>query len=365
MSEPLNPDLARALQDPARLVRADPALLEEVRRAGSPAQAELERRVSDAETVEDRYAAAAMLAALFDHRGPLDQTARGYGGTPPTELLDLADVPALRPALRQALSSPVRTGLLEWATTADPSRPPLELAMAARDLGVRDAAVLRSVADRADQVARQDSTGTHRGPLTRFSEVLRQAADAGGGDAAASSTGSGSWPSAQAPGAGSGPAVTTTGIPASEMLREDEQRDSDSAARTYPGDGVPVRDSIAGPGADPAGNGSPSGRNKIFDADRFWPMGPRRTDGAGGTSAGDDDVAPPATVDGPAERPGPTAPPREPSTNDLYHGAGSDRWVDRRPQGEEARAEEKNVIRNWAITFAVIVAIIVMLVLVL
>ena len=149
MSDSLDPELARALQEPARLVRADPALLETVRQAGSPAQAELMRRASDAGTVEDRYAAAAMLAALFGHRGPLDQAAHGYGSTPPLELLALADVPALRPALRESLSSPVRTGLLEWATTADPSRPPLELAMAARDLGLSDAAVLRSVADRA------------------------------------------------------------------------------------------------------------------------------------------------------------------------------------------------------------------------
>ena len=53
MTEPLDPELARALQEPARLVRADPALLDAVRRAGSPAQTELVRRASDAGTVED------------------------------------------------------------------------------------------------------------------------------------------------------------------------------------------------------------------------------------------------------------------------------------------------------------------------
>lgn len=36
MSDSLDPGLARALQEPARLVRADPALLETVRQAGSP-----------------------------------------------------------------------------------------------------------------------------------------------------------------------------------------------------------------------------------------------------------------------------------------------------------------------------------------
>ena len=53
MSDSLDPELARALQEPARLVRADPALLDTVRQAGSPAQAELMRRVSDVRTVED------------------------------------------------------------------------------------------------------------------------------------------------------------------------------------------------------------------------------------------------------------------------------------------------------------------------
>ena len=247
MSDSLDPELARALQEPARLVRADPALLETVRQAGSPAQAELMRRASDAGTVEDRYAAAAMLAALFGHRGPLDQAAHGYGSTPPLELLALADVPALRPALRESLSSPVRTGLLEWATTADPSRPPLELAMAARDLGLSDAAVLRSVADRADQVA-QGAGRAQKGPLTRFSEVLRAAATSAQDGGAASSSPK-SRPTPQEPLASQGPAVTTTGIPAPEMLEDDELDEPSQPSGRYPGEGVPVRDSIAGPGA--------------------------------------------------------------------------------------------------------------------
>ena len=356
MSESLDPELAHALQEPARLVRADPAQLEAVRRAGTPAQAELMRRASDAASVEDRYAAAALLAALFHHRGPLDQAAHGYGSTPPTELLALADVPALRPALRDALSSPVRTGLLEWATTADPSRPPLELAMAARDLGLHDAAVLRSVADRADQVARQDSSGAHRGPLTRFSEVLRQAADAEPegvtpGDAASSSAGS----AAQEPTFTSGPAVTTTGIPASELLDDDEQ-DAPATGTRYPGEGVPVRDSIAGPG----GSGT-------YDAPRFPQPGndPRTAD---------DDAARPGTAPGggwgngdrtDTDSYGPPMPPREPSTNDLYYGAGSDRWANHDPNSEESRAADRHAGRNLAIVFALIVAIIVVLVMVL
>ncbi|RLZ03353.1 hypothetical protein CWC38_06105 [Kocuria tytonicola] len=356
MSDSLDPGLAHALQEPARMVRADPGQLEAVRRAGTPAQAELMRRASDAASVEDRYAAAAMLAALFNHRGPLDQAAHGYGGTPPTELLDLADVPALRPALRQTLSSPVRTGLLEWATTADPARPPLELAMAARDLGLDDAAVLRSVADRADQVARQDTSGAHRGPLVRFSEVLRQAADAEPegavpGDAASSSA----RPAAQEPTFASGPAVTTTGIPAAELL-DDDERDAPATGSRYPGEGVPVRDSIAGPG----GIGT-------YDTPRFpQPDSDPR--------AADDDAARPGTAPGGGwgggDRPGPDSygpggPPRQPSTNDLYYGAGSERWADRDPNSEESRAEDRHAGRNLAIVFAVIVAIIVVLVMVL
>lgn len=350
MTEPLDPELARALQEPARLVRADPTLLETVRQAGSPAQAELLRRASDAGTVEDRYAAAAMLAALFGHRGPLDQAAHGYGSTPPLELLALADVPALQPALRESLSSPVRTGLLEWATTADPSRPPLELAMAARDLGLSDAAVLRSVADRADQVA-QSAGRAQKGPLARFSEVLRAAADSAQGGAAASSPVSASRPSPQDPVLSQGPAVTTTGIPASEMLDDDELDEPSQPSGRYPGEGVPVRDSIAGPGAGAAREtwdpGSLSGR----------PADGETQDGYDGARA--------PGPDGPPDGYGPPVPPRQPSTNELYYGVGSERHAPRDPNSEETRNENRSVARNWAITFAVIVAIMVLLVILL
>lgn len=345
MSDSLDPELARALQEPARLVRADPALLDTVRQAGSPAQAELMRRISDVRTVEDRYAAAAMLAALFGHRGPLDQAAHGYGSTPPSELLALADVPALQPALRESLSSPVRTGLLEWATTADPSHPPLELAMAARDLGLSDVAVLRAVADRADQVA-HDVAPAQREPLARFSEVLRAAADnpRDGGAAA-----SGSMPTPQGPVGSQGPAVTTTGIPASEMLGEDELDEPSLPGHRYPGEGVPVRDSIAGPGAN-----APR---------QTWEPGSLSGRPTGGESQDGNDAAHPAGPSGSPDRHEPPVPPREPSTNELYYGVGSDRYADRDPDSEQTRAEDRHVARNWAIVFAVIVAVIVVLVL--
>ncbi|WP_058955513.1 hypothetical protein [Kocuria rhizophila] len=348
MSDSLDPELARALQEPARLVRADPALLNTVHQAGSPAQAELMRRTSDAGTVEDRYAAAAMLAALFGHRGPLDQAAHGYGSTPPSELLDLAEVPALRPALRESLSSPVRTGLLEWATTADPSRPPLELAMAARDLGLSDAAVLRSVADRADQVA-QGAAPAQRDPLAHFSEVLRAAADSPRDGGAASSSAPGSMPTPQGPAGSQGPAVTTTGIPASEMLGEDELDEPARPGSRYPGEGVPVRDSIAGPGA-----GAPR---------QIWEPGSFSGRPADGESRDGDGAARPAGPAGSPDRHGPPVPPREPSTNELYYGVGSDRYADRDPDSEQTRAEDRHAARNWAIVFAVIVAVIVVLVL--
>lgn len=348
MSGSLDPELARALQEPARLVRADPALLDTVRQAGSPAQAELIRRVSDVRTVEDRYAAAAMLAALFGHRGPLDQAAHSYGSTPPSELLDLADVPALRPALRDALSSPVRTGLLEWATTANPSHPPLELSMAARDLGLSDAAVLRSVADRADQVA-HDAAPAQREPLARFSEVLRAAADNPRDGGAAASSAPGSMPTPQGPVGSQGPAVTTTGIPASEMLGEDELDEPSRPGHRYPGEGVPVRDSIAGPGAN-----APR---------QTWEPGSLSGRPIGGESQDENDAAHPAGPSGSPDRHRPPVPPREPSTNELYYGVGSDRYADRDPDSEQTRAEDRHVARNWAIVFAVIVAVIVVLVL--
>ncbi|MDN5700137.1 MAG: hypothetical protein L0G85_07435 [Kocuria sp.] len=363
MSEELDPDLARALSEPARLVRADPALLDVVRDAGAPAQRQLLTQSSEASTPEDRYASAAMLAALFNDRGPLDQAARGYGSTPPRELVALSEVEALRPALKKSLSSPVLTGLLEWATKPDPADPPLELAMAARDLELKDASVLRSVASRAEQVAQQSAKRNQRGPLERVSEVLRQAADrVSDTDGATSSVAEpASRPSPQDPlssASSSGPTVTTSGIPESELVGDDEPdpfaedtSNKNPRGSEYPGTGVPVRDSLNGPRPD-TGTDEPSKRDKIFDADRFWPMGPRKTDDAAG--------APPAD-----QPPAGPVPPREPSTSELYYGVGSDRYADRDPNSQETRDSDKHVLRNWGIVFLVIIAIIFVLTLVL
>lgn len=361
MSEELDPDLARALSEPARLVRADPALLEVVRAAGAPAQRQLLTQSSEASSTEDRYASAAMLAALFNDRGPLDQASHGYGSTPPRELVALSEVEALRPALKKSLSSPVLTGLLEWATKPNPADPPLELAMAARDLELQDASVLRSVASRAEQVAQQTPQRNQRGPLERVSEVLRQAADrVSETDAATSAVAEpASEPSPQdpvnSPGS-SGPAVTTSGIPASELVGDDEPDPfgNDSAPKNprgteYPGTGVPVRDSLNGPRTD--AQDQPK-RDRIFDADRFWPMGPRKTDDAAG--------APPAH-----QPPAEPVPPREPSTSELYYGVGSDRYADRDPDSQETRDSDKHALRNWGIVFLVIIVIIFVLTLVL
>ncbi|WP_431813660.1 hypothetical protein [Kocuria sp. cx-455] len=352
MSEELDPDLARALSEPARLVRADPALLEVVRNAGAPAQRQLLTQSSEAASTEDRYASAAMLAALFNDRGPLDQAARSYGSTPPRELVALSEVEALRPALKKSLSSPVLTGLLEWATKPNPADPPLELAMAARDLELQDASVLRSVASRAEQVAQQSTKRNQRGPLERVSEVLRQAADRVSETDGTTSTVAepASKPSPR------DPVKSTGGIPESELVGDDEpdpfgtdSSHKDPRGTEYPGTGVPVRDSLNGPRPD--AQDQPK-RDKIFDADRFWPMGPRKTDDAAG--------------DPPAPQP-PTepAPPREPSTSELYYGVGSDRYADRDPDSQETRDSDKHVLRNWGIVFLVIIAIIFLLTLVL
>lgn len=362
MSEELDPDLDRALNEPARLVRADPALLDVVRDAGTPAQRKLLAQSSEASSAEDRYASAAMLAALFNDRGPLEQAARGYGSTPPRELVALSEVEGLRPALKKSLSSPVLTGLLEWATKPNPADPPLELAMAARDLELEDSSVLRSVAARAEQVAQQSAKRNQRGPLERVAEVLRQAADRGSGrDGAASAAVTdepASRPSPQDPvnsAGGSGPAVTTSGIPESELVDENEpdpfaqdRPSQDPRGSDYPGTGVPVRDSIHGPRPDTEQD-KPQ-RDKIFDADRFWPMGPRKTEDTAG--------APPADQPPGGQPPTEPGPPRQPSTSELYYGVGSDRYADRDPESQQSRDEDKNVLRNWGIVFLVIVVII-------
>ena len=362
MSEDLDPDLARALSEPARLVRADAALLEVVRDAGAPAQRQLLTQSSEASSIEDRYASAAMLAALFNDRGPLDQAARSYGSTPPRELVALSEVEALRPALKKSLSSPVLTGLLEWATKPNPADPPLELAMAARDLELQDASVLRSVGSRAEQVAQQTTKRTQRGPLERVAEVLRQAADhvseTDGATSAVAEPASKPSPQDPANSSGtSGPTVTTSGIPESELVGDDEPDPfaNDSSHKSprdnnFPGAGVPVRDSLNGPRTD--AQDQPK-RDRIFDADRFWPMGPRKT--------GDDAAGAPPAHQPPTE----PVPPREPSTSELYYGVGSDRYADRDPDSQETRDSDKHVLRNWGVVFLVIIAIIFVLTLVL
>ena len=112
-----------------------------------------------------------------------------------------------------------------------------------------------------------------------------------------------------------------------------------------------MRDSIAGPGAGAAREtwdpGSLSGR----------PADGETQDGYDGARA--------PGPDGPPDGYGPPVPPRQPSTNELYYGVGSERHAPRDPNSEETRNENRSVARNWAITFAVIVAIMVLLVILL
>lgn len=394
MGEPLDPELARALQEPARLVRADPRLLDLVRQAGTPAQQQLRAQASDAGTPEDRYASAALLAQLFGDRGPLEQAAHGYGSSPPRELMALTDIDALRPALKKSLASSVHTGLLEWATNPDPAHPPLELAMAARDLQLEDAAVLRSVASRAEQLAAQTGKRGQRPPLEHLADILRRTAEGeaepgttapnpepdarpaphdpevtgpgqrdpapSGGESTGPVTdaegtgpgGSGSFPGPT----GRGPRVTTEGIPASEMLRPDELDEPAPRSGDYPGTGVPVRDSISGPR--PGTERRPPGPEDAPEPSGSVPGDPRDPGAARPGGPGSAPPGGPAAPDGPAL-------PRVPSTSEQYYGAGSDRYADRDPDAPRTREDDKHVLRNWGITFLVIVAVIIVLTLLL
>ena len=297
MGEPLDPELARALREPARLVRADPRLLDLVRDGGAPAREQLRTQASGADTVEDRYASAALLAQLFGDRGPLDRAARGDGSPPPPELLALADVDALRPALRAALASPVLTGLLEWATRPDAAAPPLELAMAARDLHLEDAAVLRSVAGRAEQLAAQTGKRGQRPPLQRLAEVLRQAAGASPGTAAPGpdhasrpSPGDPEPPGSEAEDAGAG---RTSAGPAPAGRRGTDPSDGGRAGTQRPGTG-PGAVVPGGTGADPeAPNPSEPGAGDSGSGGPGTPGTDRP--GSGGSSAAPGEADPPGS----------------------------------------------------------------------
>lgn len=350
MSEYLDPQLAQALEHPAQLVRTDPTAVETVHRAGRPAQQQLQTQSTSAGAAEDRYSSAALLATAFGERGPLHQAAQTQGSALPPELLSLAQIAALRPELKEALSRPILTGLLEWATQPDGAPVPLELAMAARDLQMDNHAVFRSVAGRAEQLAQAAPT-RERGPLERLAEILRTAADPTHVTAEPAAPNS---PSVVAEPREPSPVGDDPTAPSSQDLPTDFHVPDDLSA--LPGSGEPVPDSLYGAGA--RGGAASSSRPEPehyepqpFDARTGQPRGSETGTG----QPGDAPMGPPAEP----------LPPREPSTNELFYGAGSDRYAQYDPATEQGQAAEKNMARNWGIVFAVIVVLIIMLVILL
>lgn len=180
----LDPQVREAVEHPAATARGPEELQLRVRLAGEPARRQLgahwESPAEGPDGEADRFAAAVLLATLFDDRFWLERAAAmpgdvpGCPSAPPRGLLELTRVPGARAAMAPALERSLLTGLLEWATKPLPEQPPIAVAEAARDLGIHDdGRVYRGVRRSAERMLAREHDGSPE--LERLVAVLRQA----------------------------------------------------------------------------------------------------------------------------------------------------------------------------------------------
>lgn len=370
-----------ALRRPSAFT-ADPSGLRRFLAAGGDdAQATLKQVVNGTgNTAADQVAAAVILAAHFDHTSALGSL-NGDDLTDP-EVLDLDWSEDLHPRAREALSEPVIMSLLTWASTAATAEPPLAAARTAATLGIDDdGAIYRKVTQRAVQQAEQ--RGTHRArkdQLRSFTESLGQAdqkarqsrgtatatpaGTEGGSDSQpATDAGSGSVPGAEPGATSSNPAsAETAGEPSSPPEQHPEH-----TADAQPS-GWSARDDHALD--DLLGRRKPTEKT-TDDTPGDKSAGPE--DPNHGQPVGFND----ATTSHDTPVPGETGPRDEPRYGDRFEderwsgdgdqggGPGPRRAYDPRaltdgPMSEAQKADEKNVLRNWGITAAVLVGILVL-----
>ncbi|KAA9393276.1 hypothetical protein FCK90_12875 [Kocuria coralli] len=386
-----------ALRRPSAFTGDPAGLQRNLASAGAEAQSTLSAVVTGpGNTAADRVAAAVILAARFDDASGLNAIGSEETGDP--EVLGLRWSEDLRAKARTAVGQSVIVSLLTWASTATPAEPPLAAARAAAELGVDDdGAIFQKVSQRAVQLAQQRGTSRARkDELRQFTESLGRAdqrarqsrATSAPGAAEASSPGAAEAstplspntpPDAHpadgpSPEASSGPAPRAGPDPA-----EAERPPSSSSGDDHPehaSDAQPsqwsARDDHAlndllghGSPGKPAANQPPEPRD---DPDHGKPVGFGDAPAGGTPAAGNDQDA------------GASGPPDEPRYGDRFEdkqwsgdtdetqdppGPGPRRAYDPRalfdgPMSPTQKADEKNVLRNWAITAAVLVGILIL-----
>ncbi|NKE09896.1 MULTISPECIES: hypothetical protein [Kocuria] len=380
----LDPTAAHdALRRPSALT-AEPSLLRQtVASAGDSAQQTLQDVVNGpGNTPADRVAAAVILSGMFQDPSATSRIDADQAVDP--TVLELSWAPDLQPAARQVLGDPVIVSLLTWASTASPGEPPVSAARTAATLGIDDdGAIYQKVSQRAVQLA--DQRGTHRtrkDQLRQFTEALGRADQAarqtrdteseasdGTGPAASSPEGTPeSQPGSSASSSGGEhPDHGSDAQPSSWSHHDDRAlenllgRDPQSTqppsetpqapthshqppAQADPNHGQPVGFHDSTGSREPGSQGNPQD-----EASRGWGMG---SDGPKdepryGDRFEDQRWSDPAAQE--QDQPGP-GPRRAYDPRALFDG----------PMSEAQRADEKNVLRNWGITAAVLVGILIL-----
>lgn len=378
----LDPTAAHdALRRPAALT-AEPSLLRQtVAAVGSSAQQTLQDVVTGpGNTPADRAAAAVILAGMFQDTSGASHLDAEQAVDP--TVLDLSWSPDLQPAARQVLGDPVIMSLLTWASTASPGEPPVAAARTAAALGIDDdGAIYQKVSQRAVQLA--DQRGTHRNrkdQLRQFTEALGRADQAArqtrGTESETSNgtTSAPSWPDSS-DGSGSAASSSTPERPdhdseaqpgswshhddrALENLLGREQQPTQPSSETSD---PPAPDHQAPPPTEPE-HGQPVGFNDSPGTRNSGTRGnPQDEASRGWGSSPDDPKGEPRYGDRFEDQrwSGPDAQEQDPP------GPGPRRAYDPRalfdgPMSESQRADEKNVLRNWGITAAVLVGILIL-----
>ncbi|MDO5619186.1 hypothetical protein [Kocuria sp.] len=368
-----------ALRRPAAFTADPTGLQRNVAAAGDSAQQTLTEVVTGrGNTPADKVAAAVMLAAVFDQDSTASKITAQEAVDP--SVLELTWAAEFQPAARDILGEPVIMSLLTWASSAAPGEPPVATARTAAALGIDDdGAIYQKVSQRAVQMA--DQRGTHRArkdQLREFTEALGRA------DQTARQTRGAATASGQSSTEARSLSDSGKQTQASEQPQADGEEAAASSETGHPehaSDAQPstwsdhddrALDNLLGRDQDPGHTEPPAEPTAQEDPQYGRPVGFHD-----GPTSQDASKAQDAT---PGWGSGSTGPKDEPRYGDRFEdqrwsdpqsadqdppGPGPRRAYDPRalfdgPMSEAQRADEKNVLRNWGITAAVLVGILVL-----
>lgn len=378
----LDPTAAHdALRRPAALTADSSVLRKHVEAAGDSAQQTLEDVLKGpGNTTADRVAAAVILSGMFQDTSAASRIDSETAVDP--SVLELSWAPELQSSARQILGEPVIMSLLTWASAASPGQPPVAAARTAATLGINDdGAIYQKVSQRAVQLA--DQRGTHRtrkDQLRQFTEALGRAdQSARQTQGTESSIPDGNEP---APATSESPNGSVSAGASSSVEHPDHTSDAQPSSWSHHDDRA--LDNLLG-----RDQQSPQPPAEAPQAPAPGYQWPNETDPAHGEPVGFNDSAQtrePDSMGNPQDEAsrgwglGSSGPKDEPRYGERFEGQ---RWSDpeaqqqdtpgpgpRRaydpralfdgPMSESQRADEKNVLRNWAITAAVLVGILIL-----